>query len=265
MKKRNGCLVKWIPYCKKGAYILLLILLIYNIFTIGTYARDSFKNKETKTKLEQIIAESAVIENSINTEEVEASKADDSASSMLKKFVPLIEINEDIIGWVKIPNTKIDYPVVKTQDNFFYLEHDINKEKSTFGAIFMDYRNSGNSKDKHTILYGHNMRNGSMFRDLINYKNQYFFEENQVIEFSNLREEMLWKIFSVYITNTDFNYIKTDFDNLADYEQFLHEISSKSLYDTNISMSSEDPILTLSTCTYEFNDARLVVHAKKIK
>ena len=226
------------------------MILVYNIYIISLYAWNSYANEKIKDELLSQRKDNPVEESKVEN---------------LEKFEPLLKINEDIVGWVQVPNTKVNYPVVKTTDNDFYLHHNIKKEKSVAGSIFMDYRNNENVEDRNTIIYGHNMKDGSMFKDLVNYKKQEFLKENQTIEFSNLKDEMQWMIFSVYITDTNFNYIRTKFVDDEDYERFLNEISSKSMYDTQTNVSKEDQIVTLSTCTYEFKNARLAIHAKRVK
>jgi sortase B len=185
--------------------------------------------------------------------------------NILPKYRPLLEINEDVVGWIKIPNTSIDYPVLQADDNEYYLNRNIYREKNRAGSIFMDYRIKLDSKDRHIIIYGHHMRDGTMFKDLIKYKNKDFFYTNNIIQFDTLYEEIKWEVFSVYITGTDFNYIKTHFNTPAEYENFLIAIKNKSLFPTDVELTADDQILTLSTCTYEYNDARFVVHARRVQ
>ena len=92
--------------------------------------------------------------------------------------------NRDVIGWISIPGTSIDYPVVRTDDNEFYLNHNVLKEESKHGAIFMDFRNADRGQQKHIILYGHDMKNGTMFHGLLNFKQKSFFSENRIISFN---------------------------------------------------------------------------------
>jgi len=183
---------------------------------------------------------------------------------ILKKYSSLLEINDEIVGWIRINNTKVDYPVVKGMDNEFYLNSNINKEPFKAGSIFMDFRNEGKGLEPHTIVYGHHMKDGSMFGDLMKYKERSFLIENRYIQFNTLYEDIKWEIFSAYITDTGFDYLITEFSNKEDYIAFLESITTKSYMNLGTEVSVEDKILTLSTCTYEFKDARFVVHAKKL-
>ena len=108
------------------------------------------------------------------------------------------------------------------------------------------------------------MKDGSMFKNLTKYKAKDHFLKHPIIELESLEESSIWEIFSIYITDTKFNYIRTDFDDIEEYQDFLYSIKNKSLYDTGISIDRNDHILTLSTCTYEFDNARFVIHAKKV-
>lgn len=181
-----------------------------------------------------------------------------------EKFDKLLGINKDIIGWINIPNTVIDYPVVKTTNNDYYLNHNILKEKSTSGSIFLDFRNEIEEFDRNSILYGHNMKNGTMFKDLMKYKDEEFFKENDIISFSTIYEDTKWEIFSAYVTDTNFYYIQVNFENDKEYSDFLNTIKAKSMFYKDIELDGSEEILTLSTCSYEFNDARFVIHGKKV-
>ena len=169
---------------------------------------------------------------------------------------------EDYRGWIKIDNTNINYPIVQGQDNSFYLHKDINKNYLASGSIFMNYLNDG-FNDESTVLFGHHMRNGTMFAQLKKYKERDFFYGNNdiYIELENSKT-LRYRVFSAYVTDAKDNYIKTDFDNKVQYKDFLEKIKNKSIYKSDIDIDENDKIITLSTCSYEFNDARMVVHGK---
>jgi sortase B len=245
--------------------ILLVLLLFYNLYHIGVYIRDSHRSSELQKNIsqsyEQVRDDPGISQSS---ERVRDESDPETDEGYLEEFQPLIKLNSDIVGWIRVPNTRIDYPVVQTKDNEYYLSHSIEKKPSKSGSIFMDYRNNGNGGDRNIILYGHHMKDGSMFKDLMKYKDSEFYREASRIQFSTLYEKAEWEIFSVYITSPDFDYIQTHFFDDEDFETFLEEIQGRSHYPTKVEVGKEDTILTLSTCTYEFQNARLVVHAKKL-
>ncbi|MCL6457591.1 MAG: class B sortase [Gorillibacterium sp.] len=178
------------------------------------------------------------------------------------KFVDLLKQNEDIVGWLHIADTEIDYPVLQAKDNEYYLHHDVNKNTNRAGSIFVDYRNTLSAATRNTILYGHHMKNGTMLADLLQYASRWNFENKKIIHFDTLAGDQQWIIFSAYTTDPTFDYIRTDFLSDEDYQQFLNDIKAKSRYPSAVEVKYTDSILTLSTCAYAYPDARFVVHAK---
>lgn len=189
-------------------------------------------------------------------EKIRSEKDDDNS---------LYEEYKDYRGWIKIENTNIDYPILQGEDNLYYLDKDINNEYLASGSIFMNYLNNG-FDDNNTVLFGHHMRNETMFAQLKRYKEKEFFYGNNDIDIElNNGQHLKYRVFSIYITNAKDNYIKTKFDNKNQYKEFLDNIKNKSMYESDIELDEYDKIITLSTCSYEFNDARMVVHGKLLK
>ena len=187
--------------------------------------------------------------------------------SIRSGFDILLEENEDLVGWITIEDTQIDYPIVKAENNVDYLTQGFYKEDNIAGSIFMDFRNDVKSPSLNTIVYGHRMKDGSMFEQLSKYQDREFFKSHQTFQFDTLYDSYRAEIFAVYNTTTDFNYIQTDFVNEEAYGQLLTRIREESMYETDVEVSTEDQIITLSTCDYELddNDGRLVVQAKLVK
>lgn len=198
---------------------------------------------------------------------IEYNKADNSYEKIRveKEEENLYDKYEDYRGWIKIDNTNINYPIVQGKDNSFYLDKDINKNYLSSGSIFMNYLNHG-FNDENTVLFGHHMRNKTMFAQLKKYKEKEFFYGNNDIEIEVENDKVLkYKVFSAYVTDAKDNYIKTNFDDKDQYKEFLEDIKNKSQYKSDIDVNENDKIITLSTCSYEFNDARMVVHGKLLK
>ena len=177
------------------------------------------------------------------------------------KYEKLSSINSDYRFWLKVNNTNIDYPVVQGKDNDYYLNHDFNKDYLASGSIFMDYRNDFEN-DKSIIIYGHHMRNKTMFGELANFKDESFFKENNKIKIEYKGKTYTYEIFSVYIADSSEDFLEINFNNDIEYENYINEIINKSLYKTNSTVSVDDKIITLYTCSYEFNGARTIVNAK---
>ncbi len=170
--------------------------------------------------------------------------------------------NEDIVGYLKIDDTNISEVVVQGEDNDYYLTHNSLKEENIAGAIYMDYENNIENFSDNTIIYGHNMRDGSKFHDVRKYQDLSYYESHKYIALMTLYDNTVWEIFSFYSTPTSFNYIKANFESKEKKAEFIEEIQSKSFYSSDLEVTADDKILTLSTCTNEEDNTRFVVHAK---
>lgn len=190
-------------------------------------------------------------------------------------FKELMKNNSDIKAWMKIEGTNINNPVYQTTNNDYYIDHDMNKQSSRYGALFIDkdaaITATGNSKN--VVVYGHHMRDGTMFGTLKKYTDINFYKQHPVIDFTTLYLDADYKVFSVFITNTEpeqdngevFNYRYPEFASEEDFLSFVNNVKVRSIIDTGVEVDAQDELLTLSTCTYEFDDARLVVMARKVR
>jgi sortase B len=192
-------------------------------------------------------------------------KSVDEAADRKIRFETLKMINKDAAAWIQIPGTNIDYPVLQAKDNEYYLKHGLDKKYTRVGSIFLDYRSNIRKLMNNTIIYGHNMRDGSMFQDLTSYKKQNFYKNNSFIYIETPYESLKWEVFSIYVTDVKFDYLLTEFETPQVFKAYLNTIREKSLFKKKIKLTEKDKILTLSTCSYEFDNARTVVHAKLVK
>lgn len=192
----------------------------------------------------------------------------------LVDFDELIKLNSDVVGWITIPNTVINYPVLQNKSNAtYYLNHNINKESAGAGAIFVDSKctisEEGNSKS--LIIYGHHRRDGTMFAKLLNYCNIDFYKENPVIRFDTKYEKGNWVVFAAIKANTlksqgkPFIYPISSWNSDAEFLDYIEEVEKRSLIDTPIEVDSSDEILVLSTCSYEYEGFRTVIFARKLR
>ena len=181
-------------------------------------------------------------------------------------FDALKQEGEDIVAWIRIPSIDvIDYPVVQRND-FFYLERDWTGQTNSHGAIFLEEVNRPDFLDLHTIVYGHNMRDDTMFGLLEEYDSETFYRENGgTILIYTPEVAYTYEIFAVeHCSNSDEGIYTVGFIKDDVYAQFLQGMKDRSLYDTGVEVSEEDRVLTLSTCIYEFEGSRFVVHAKLV-
>jgi sortase B len=175
----------------------------------------------------------------------------------------LLEKNPDYSGWIRIENTTIDEPIVKGIDNEFYLDRDFNKKKDKYGTVFMDYRNIGFEFSANTILYGHNAKNRLRFGPLEDFLDKTLALEASTITIQTLYDTYTYDIFAFYFDVAEPSNIQTRFSPSATFSQYLEDVSAKSLYDYEIEVTESDQILTLVTCSYDIDDGRYFIHAKK--
>ncbi len=191
----------------------------------------------------------------------EAEMKDDN-KTIINSYDKLVEVNEDMVGWLTVNGVDIDYPVVRSTDNSYYLQRNFYKEKDYNGWVFMDYRNNIEELDDNTIIYAHNrFTSGVMFGQLpdIRKKAWHKDENNYFVTFNSLYETGSWKIFSYYAIDVTSDYLITNFYSDNEYQEFLNMIIGRSEYEFETDVTTDDKILTLSTCLD--NDQRFVVHA----
>lgn len=239
--------------------ILMVALIISAISYVGI---SNYTALNEVTKIQENVKKT-IEESADNTDEIISTENNRVIKNTY--ISSLYAINPDVIGWLKVNNTNVDYPVVQTNDNDYYLKHNLNKENDINGWIFMDYRNSLYNMDVNTIIYGHNMYySGVMFGSLTKaYKKDWYSNpDNLVISFNTIYETMNYQIFSIYKTPKTKDYLKTYFADDHEFNDFVQMIQERSIHDFGVDVNSGDKILTLSTCTGE--NERLVIHAKLI-
>lgn len=174
-------------------------------------------------------------------------------------FAALQMINPDVVGWIYIEGTNVNYPIVQAKDNDYYLYRLISGEHNSSGSIFLDAGASELFMSRNNSLYGHNMKNGSMFADITDYVDQEFYEQHPEALLLTPQGNYKVKIFSCYITDAWDNSWQIAF-NGSEYGQWLNELQRRSYLATDVHPTEADRVLTFSTCTYETEDARLLVH-----
>jgi sortase B len=174
-------------------------------------------------------------------------------------FVGLKEINEECVGWIYIEDTRINYPVMQGKDNDYYLNHLINKKWNGGGSIFMDYRVNADMSERHCILYGHRLKNGNMFHGLTKYKKQSYYEAHPTGYFVTPEQTYLIEFFSAYVVSAEEDAWRLQFASDEEYEAWLKKAKDRSYFKSSVSPTAADKVLTMSTCTYEIDDARLVL------
>ena len=181
------------------------------------------------------------------------------------ELTKLQALHPRIVGWLTLEGTRLDNPVLQAADNDFYLRHNYKGEESRGGSIFMDFRNDADELGRHTIFYGHVLRNGTMFGDLAKFAEQSYANEHPVFLYETTQSQYELHVFAAYETTTDFYYIETDFTDET-YMTFVNEIQARSVITMPVTIDETDRIVTFSTCTTSVNEEeRFVVHAKIVE
>lgn len=268
-------------YAKKQNKFLIFIIflssifIIYSLIKITMWFLENNKIKEEISKIEKDVIITKIENTEASSEEImidEKEIPDTDPYWGLKNvdyiqadFSNLIKTNKEVVAWISVSNTNINYPVVQHTDNEYYLNHTFNGAKNEAGWVFMDYRNTTQNLGKNTIIYAHKREDGTMFGSLENILDNSWYEnkENYAIKTSTKYENNLWQVFSVYRIPTTSDYIQTDFQNDKTYQEFLNKIKKRSIYDFQTTVNTKNKILTLSTC-YNRNE-RIVLHSKLIR
>ena len=191
---------------------------------------------------------------------------------VLDKYKTLYEKNKKLIGWLKIDDTIIDYPVMQTSNNEYYLDHNFNQEYDKNGSLFLDCDCSIYPRSTNLIIYGHHMKSGQMFGGLQKYAKESYYQEHSIIQFDSIYEEATYQVMYVFrsqVYNEDdivFKYYQfIEANSETEFNSYMQEMARISLYDTGVTASYGDSLLTLSTCDHSQEDGRFVVVAKRIK
>lgn len=194
-------------------------------------------------------------------------------SDMLLKYANLYAANSDLRGWISIPAFGIDMPLAQGADNSYYLKKDIYRKWTEYGVPFFDYRNNIYFLDRNTVIYGHNMKySDKIFGMLEDYRTVDGFKRAPTIQCNTIYEDYTWKVYAAFITNSEakddngyvFNYTFTRLND-DKFEEYIKEVDRRALYKTGVDMRADDTILTLSTCCYDFDSAKLVIIARLVR
>ncbi len=269
---------------KKILKKFFIILIILSVYSIASYYFDTYKTKKEIALLQKYITTNIsenIIDNNTPTNETTPQNTTNEAinttpqivkTERMLKVEELKKQNPDIIGWIEIENTDINYPVLQCSDNTYYINHNYKKEKSKNGAIFLDKDYNWDLPSTNLLIYGHNMKNNTMFQHLLKYENKSFFTEHPIIKFSTVDEDSIYEIISVFKSKVYYQseqnvfryyyFINATSEN--DFNDYIQNVKKASLYDTEKTAVYGDKLMTLSTCSYHTKDGRFVVVAKKI-
>ena len=248
--------------------VILVIAVVVFIFSayqlIGIYSEYHKGDKEYDNIVEDSIEMQTSQEE--ETEKVEEEQKPKVHASLKVDFAKLQKTNKDIVGWIQFDEPeRISYPVVKGEDNDKYLTTTFEGKKNSSGAIFMDANNNGEFADRNTFIYGHNMKNGSMFGQLRKFKTKDYYEQNPYFYiYTPDGKEVKYQIFAVCIVEDTSRSYTRFYNSDEEYMDYLNYVKSIARYDTGVELNAESRIVSLSTCTNVTETQRLLVHGVKV-
>jgi len=247
--------------------LVYLVVFIYAGFVLVKYLYTYYEASKSLKETQEIYE--TALENSRETLTIEDSTTTDAGpnDSIRPQFTDLHAVNERIVGWVSVEGTKLNNPILQAEDNDFYLNRNFKDNYSRAGSVFMDYRNDVMDMSRNTVIYGHSMKNDTMFGSLKKYAKQEYADEHATIYFDTLYDSYDIKVFAAYETTIDFYYIETEFASDEDYSEYLDEVRKRSVIDMDVEVNPGDQIVTLSTCNnaVDSKDKRYVVQGKLVK
>ena len=249
------------------AVAVCLAVFLSCLVYIGSVYLERYNNRKLSDALRGLISDDITAS--------DAAMIDGYPAAYLPKFANLYAQNEDIAGWIKIPDTQVDYAVVQTVDNSYYERRDFTRASNNHGVPFVDFRVDQRAPSTNTVIYAHNMNDGQMFGELLNYKSIAYYREHPLVQYDSVYYPGTYKIFGIVVCKKDdpeFNYhnfIEKDSDE--DLMNYVNQIKERSLINTTVDVLPSDHLLTLSTCDYSFRSAsgeriaRFVVFARKVR
>jgi len=200
----------------------------------------------------------------VETGEAEVEEPEVETSPIEVDFAALLSQNTDVRGWLYCEGTVLNYPLVQGQDNDFYLDHLVDKSWNPSGTLFMDYHNAPDFSSHNTIIYGHNMNDGSMLHMARKYVDQAYYDEHPVMYLNTTEKNYKIELFSGYVTESESDAYTISFPDEQSYLAYIDKILRRSNFDSPVEPTATDRIVTFSTCTYEYENARYVLHGRLV-
>lgn len=250
-----------------AALVVCVIVLGVSIWQLSSIFLEYKAGTDEYEDLQQYVLEEPEEDTAAADEETEESSEEDTGvEEEIVQRVALSELqaqNSETVGWIQIPGTRISYPLMQTGDDEYYLNHTFSGKINSAGSIFMETLNSPDFSDLHTLIYGHNMKNGSMFAGLKEYNSPSYLVAHPTVYVDLADGTHAYQIFSIYEAEADSDSYTIGFAPDEQYEEFLKKLKERSVYDTGVSVTKDDSIITLSTCTRS-GEKRYLVHAKRM-
>ena len=238
---------------------VLIAVFVFAAFNIGKIYYDYNKANNTYEVIQdEYIATKEVESNSEATQGNDEQPPKSTEPPIAIDFDALLDRNKDVIGWLYCPDTVINYPVVQGKNNDQYLRKDLDGKYLVSGTLFADYRNGALDEDANYIIYGHNMKNGTMFSSLAKYKQQSYYNQHPIMYYLTPYGNYKLELFAGLVVKRD-DKIYLPNQSEEEFTELIEKYRAKSTFKTNVELEYSDTIVTLSTCSYEFDHARYIV------
>ncbi len=253
---------------RKVISVICMLVAIATLSYFGFYCYENSKSRQQSGNISHVKDNNDFVFKREATVTLDNNETPD----ILEEYASVYELNKSLVGWIKIDGTKVDYPVMQTVNNDYYLNHNFKQQKDNNGSIFADCECSIWPRSQNIILYGHNMRSGNMFGTLKSYKEESFYKEHKTINFDTIYEKGEYAVMYVFsevvhdeveVAFKYYQFINANSD--VEYESYMNEMASMSMYDTGVKSKYGDALITLSTCDYTSGAERFVIVAKKIR
>ncbi len=261
---------------RKGILIACGVVAVGCLTYFGIYEYMAVRTEQDAQALAGAIKEETSFVPPVNSEDdkyyAQLTETEEGTPEVLYKYEELYNQNKSLIGWVKIADTVIDYPVMQTVNNEYYLDHNFNQEYDKNGSIFLDASCSIYPRSTNLIIYGHHMKSGKMFGSLQKYQSESYYKDHKYIQFDTIYEEGTYEVMFVFRDkvysqgDVNFKYYEfIDANSEEEFNSYMNEMAAASYYDTGVIAEYGDQLLTLSTCDYQQDNGRFVVVARKVE
>ena len=235
--------------CIKIILILLLLsIFIYCTYNVINYLKNEYKNVKLNSNIQEIAIKEVIIDNDDKTNDISPIQVD---------FDKLDDVNNNIQAWIYLNDSNINYPIVQGNDNNYYLSKTVDGDYNPNGTLFIDYRNNKDFSDPNTYIYGHNMKNDTMFGELEKYKKQEYYNNHKEMYILTRKNQYKLEVFAGYTTEDGseiYNFIGNDSN-----ERLVELAMSKSDFSSDVKVDYNDKVVVLSTCSYDYENARYVL------
>ena len=258
---------------RKALFVILGVCILAVVFFTAMIVRELLIDRQSQTFFDNLAAEVERRPESFGTGGVQhgsgqSGETDTSETDVTEAWLPYVDFDSlsnllpGIVGWIKLDSSPVDYPVMQYTDNDYFLVHLPDGTPQRNGSIFLDYRNNSDFSDKSILIYGHETREGVMFGVLKNYRDQEFYEANPIINLHTPENDFKIVIFAGHVAHSVRDHPPLQFQNDEDFLTYIEHLKRISVFSSNTEVTANDRIVSLVTCTYDFDDARLIIVGK---